>query len=124
MMVPSAPFGWVPTMVAEPEGPLRMLAPSDCTRAPMPHVAGAGADVTVIAAVPLWPPLVAVMVAEPATSPDTSPLAFTDAMDALLDDQVIVCALSAFPAESRGVAVSRNVSPATIEPELGDTTTD
>ena len=106
MMVPSAPVGWVPSIVEEPEGALRMLAPSDCTRAPIAKLPGAGAAVTVMLAVPFLPPLVAVIVADPVATPVTSPFALTVAMDGLLDAQVMVWPLRELPAESRGVAVN------------------
>src|SRR6266487_398877 len=83
-----------------------------------------GARVTVIVAVLLFPSLVARIVAVPALSPVTSPLEFTVATAAESEDQVIVRPVSAFPAESRGVAVSRRVSPTWIPAELGATVTD
>src|SRR5919197_5984390 len=70
-----------------------------------------GTGATVIAAVPLWPSLVAVIVAVPAATPVTSPLAFTVATDVLLDDQVTVRPVRALPAESFGVAVSCTLAP-------------
>src|SRR5436305_13037109 len=48
LIVPSTPDGWVPSMAADPDGPLRMLAPSDCTRAPIARLPGAGAAGTVM----------------------------------------------------------------------------
>src|SRR5438477_103883 len=63
-----------------------------CTVLPTatPAVAGVtvtdatGTGVTVMAAVPFWPSLVAVIVAEPATLPVTSPVPVTVATDVLL----------------------------------------
>src|SRR5256885_17044224 len=91
MIVPSAPDGWVPSMVADPDGPLRMLASSDCTRAPIAKLPGAGAAVTVMLAVPLLPPLEAGMVGDPAAPPFTGPLAPTRAVDAGVEEQVQLC---------------------------------
>ena len=53
--------------------------------------------VTVMADVLDLPELVAVIVAEPAATPETTPLAFTVAAVALLVDQVTVCPVIAFP---------------------------
>src|SRR6266704_5538060 len=64
------------------------------------------APVTVMAEVPLCPSLVAVIVAEPATTPLTRPLEFTVATDVLLLDQVIVRPVSGLPLTSFAVAVS------------------
>src|SRR6266508_402036 len=70
------------------------------------------AAVTVIAAVPVCPSLVAVMVTgPPAVTPVTSPLDETVAMDALLVVHVTVRPVSTFPAASCVVAVSCTVAP-------------
>src|SRR5919197_1324620 len=61
---------------------------------------------TVTAAVPLWPSLVAVIVAVPAPCPVTSPLPLTVATPALSLDQTIARPASGAPLASRGVAVS------------------
>jgi hypothetical protein len=86
--------------------------------------AATGTLVTVIAAVPLWPSLVAVIVAEPATTPLTSPLAFTVATEVLLLDHVIVRPVSGLPLTSFGVAVSWTVCPATTVADAGLTVTE
>src|SRR6266566_7183700 len=65
-----------------------------------------GTLVTVMADVPLGPSLVAVIVAEPAATPVTNPLAETVAMAALLVAQVTARPLRAAPFASFGVAVS------------------
>src|SRR6266566_395335 len=70
-----------------------------------------GTLVTVIADVPVFPSLVAVIVAEPATTPLTRPLAFTLATDVLLLDQVTTRPASGVPLASFGVAVSCTVWP-------------
>src|SRR6266571_5325082 len=70
-----------------------------------------GTFVTVIAAVPLLPSLVAVIVAGPAALPVTTPLALTVATAVLLLAQVTVRPLSGFPLASFGVAVSCTVWP-------------
>jgi hypothetical protein len=65
-----------------------------------------GMVVTVRAAVPLLPSLVAVMVAEPGTTPVTWPLELTVATLVLLLVHDTVRPVNVLPAESRGVAVS------------------
>src|SRR5438034_7552819 len=69
--------------------------------------------VTVMLALPLCPSLVAVIVAEPAVTPLTSPLPFTVATGVLLLDQVTTRPVSGLPLASFGVAVSCTVCPAT-----------
>src|SRR5438270_928305 len=71
-----------------------------------------GTGVTVRADVPLWPSLVAVIVAEPAAIPLTSPLPFTVATAVLLLDQTTTRPVSGVPFASFGVAVSCTVCPA------------
>src|SRR6266550_4461127 len=62
--------------------------------------------VTVIADVPLWPSLVAVIVTgPPAATPLTSPLPFTLAIALLLDCQVTTRPVNGVPFASLGVAV-------------------
>src|SRR5256886_1849470 len=85
---------------------------------------GGGAAVTVMAAVPLLPSLVAVIVAEPAATPVTTPLELTAATAALLVAQLTARPLSALPAESRGVAVSGTDPPTATLAEPGLTLTD
>jgi len=63
----------------------------------------------VIAAVPFFPSLVAVMVAEPAATPLTSPVPLTVATAVLLLPHVTTRPDSAFPLASRGVAVNCTV---------------
>src|SRR3989442_11471554 len=70
-----------------------------------------GTFVTVMAAVPLCPSLVAVIVAELAATPVTDPLALTVATAALLVAQVTARPLRAVPFESFGVAVNWVVAP-------------
>jgi len=65
-----------------------------------------GGGFTVIAAVPLLPSLVAVIVTDPTATPVTSPLPETGATVGSLLVQVTVRPVSGFPAESSGVAVS------------------
>jgi len=71
-----------------------------------------GTGVTVTLDVPLFPSLVAVIVAEPVTTPVTSPLPFTVATAVLLLDQVTTRPVSAAPFASFGIAVSCTVWPA------------
>jgi hypothetical protein len=84
---------------------------------------GAGA-VTVIAALPLCPSLAAVIVAEPATCPVTSPPVLTVATLGLLLAHVTVRPVSGLPFASLGVAVSCTVAPATTLAVAGLTVTD
>jgi hypothetical protein len=80
--------------------------------------------VAVIEAVPLWPPLVAVIVAVPAAITVTKPLPDTVATDALLVAQVTALPVSAFPFASSGVAVSCAVCPNDTLAVAGLTTTE
>src|SRR5438552_16907278 len=80
--------------------------------------------VTVIADVPLCPSLVAVIVADPAATPVTSPLPLTVATAVLLLAQVTTRPLSGFPPASLGVAASCRVCPAGTLPDVGLTATD
>src|SRR3989454_191350 len=66
---------------------------------------------TVIAAVPLWPSLVAVIVADPTATPVTRPLAETVATAPLLVVQVTVRPLSRLPFASLRMAVSGTAPP-------------
>jgi len=56
-----------------------------------------GTAVTVMLDVPVFPELVAVMVAEPAATPVTAPLEFTVAAEALLVVQVTACPVITLP---------------------------
>jgi len=58
---------------------------------------GGGPAVTVIAEVPDTPELVAVIVAEPAAMPVTTPVEFTVAAAVLFEDHVTVCPGIALP---------------------------
>src|SRR5947207_13066202 len=89
-----------------------------------PNVAPADGGVTVMAAVPLCPSLMAVIVAEPATTPLTSPLELTVAADVLLLAQAIARPDSGLPAASFGVAVSCGALPAGTLAEAGLTVTE
>ena len=83
-----------------------------------------GAAETVTAVLPVFPSLVAVIVAEPTATAVTRPLLDTFATDVFDDDHVIVRPPNAVPVESRGVAVIVTVSPGTIDAELGLIDTD
>src|SRR2546429_6544405 len=72
-------------------------------------VPGGGGAVAVIAEEPLLPPVAAVIVAEPAPFPVTSPLVLTVATVVLSLDQAMTRPVSGLPAESFGVAVSCTV---------------
>jgi hypothetical protein len=56
-----------------------------------------GTAVTVMLDVPVFPEIVAVIVAEPAVTPLTTPLEFTVAAAALLVDHVTVCPVMTLP---------------------------
>ena len=88
-----------------------------CTVFPVATLADAGLTTTdatgtiaaVIVDVPLLPPVAAVIVAEPAPFPVTSPLVLTVATVVLSLDQAMTRPVSGLPAESFGVAVSCTV---------------
>src|SRR6266704_2153276 len=80
--------------------------------------------VTVMAEVPLCPSLVAVIVAEPAATPLTSPLPLTVAADVLPLCQVTVRPTSGLPFASLGVAVSCRLLPTDTVPDAGVTVTE
>src|SRR2546427_13015974 len=83
--------------------------------------AGAG---TVMAAVPLFPSLVAVIVAEPGATAVTRPFASTVATPGALVVQLIARPESGFPFASSGVAVSCWVAPTVTVAAAGLTATD
>ena len=103
-----------------------------CTVCPAPTVAdpgltltdATGTGVTVTVAVPLFPSLVAVIVAEPAARPVTNPLALTVARPELLLAHVTTRPLRAAPVESTGVAVSSTVCPTIVLADAGLTLTE
>src|SRR2546426_5589442 len=80
--------------------------------------------VTVMADVPLCASLVAVIVAEPAATPLTSPLPLTPATDVLLLDHATTRPVSGLPLASFGVAVSCTVWPCGTLAEGGLTVTE
>src|SRR5207237_655083 len=102
-----------------------------CCVWPSFSVADAGATVTeatgvcttVMADVPLWPSLVAVIVADPATTPVTNPLALTVAAEVLLLDQVIDRPVRVLPLASFNVAVSCRVWPSFTVADAGASVT-
>src|SRR5436853_1114458 len=81
-------------------------------------------DVTVMAAVPLFPSLVALIVMEPGVTPLTRPLLLAVAAAVLELDHVTVRPESGFPPASLGVPVSWTVWPACTEAVAGVTSTD
>jgi hypothetical protein len=83
---------------------------------------GTGA-VTVIAEAPLTPSLVAVIVADPATNAETSPVELTDAM-VVLPDQVTTRPVSTLLLASRVTAESCCVAPTCRLAVAGDTETE
>src|SRR5207245_179121 len=118
--------------------PVRMLPPASfsvavsCTVAPTVTLPDAGLTVTeatgtfvtVMAAVPLCPSLVAVIVAAPAATPVTKPLAETVATTALLVPHVTTRPLRAVPFASFGVAVNWVVAPTVTPAAVGLTITE
>src|SRR5881409_1500454 len=78
-----------------------------------------GMCTTVMAELPLFPSLVAVIVADPATTPVTSPVPFTPAADGLLFDHVIDRPTSVLPSASFSVAVSCSVWPSFTVADAG-----
>src|SRR6266581_78072 len=87
-------------------------------------VTGGAAAGTVIAELPLFPSLVAVIFAKPVATPVTSPLPFTVATPGASVDQVIALPESGLPLASSGVAVSCCVVPMNTEADAGLTLTD
>src|SRR5438552_497572 len=83
-----------------------------------------GTLVTKIAAVPLFPSLVAVSVAEPTATPVACPAPFTVATAGLLLDQVTVRPPSGLPNASRVIAAYCAVCPTPIVAVAGVTLTD
>src|SRR5215470_17338797 len=65
--------------------PARFPSSNFSSNSSKPLVGGGGAAVTDTVAVPVFPDDVAVIVAEPALTPDTTPDALTDATEELLD---------------------------------------
>src|SRR5437879_42045 len=105
--------------VGAPDGPAALAAASSVT---VPGFVATA--VTVIAAVPLCPSLVAVIVAEPAATPVTSPLPLTVATPVLLLAHVTTRPVSAAPLASFGVAESCTVCPTCTLGVAGLTVTD
>src|SRR5690242_5238353 len=87
-------------------------------------VCGFPAGVTVMADVPDFPPLDAVMVAVPWATPVSRPAAVTEATEALLLVQVTVRPVSTLPAESLRVAVNCRVAPTSWLTDAGATVTE
>lgn len=85
--------------------------------------AGAGAF-TVICALPVFPSLVAVIVAVPAAFAVTTPLALTVAVCGALDAQTMLRPVSVLPLPSYVIAVSVIVPPTVSVPLVGATATD
>ncbi len=83
-----------------------------------------GCEVTVTVALPVWPPLVAVMVAVPEVTPATRPAAVTVATCVLVEFQVTVRPVRTLPAASRTVATAFAVLPVRIEVGVKATVTD
>ncbi len=125
------PLGWVrvlplPVAASTTVAPVMGLPPASFTvtvmvELPLPAASDAGAAatvdceadtapaVTVTAALPLFPSLVAVMVAGPGATPVTRPVALTVAVDVLELAQVTVRPVRMLPVASLSVAVSCTV---------------
>ena len=84
---------------------------------------GGGGEVTVTVAVSDLPAHEAVIVAEPAAIPFTTPTLLTVATAVLLLDQVMDCPVITFPCASFTVAESVTVAPIRIDGADGDTVT-
>src|SRR5207247_1491202 len=112
--------GTLSALYAPVSGTCEVVATSSRVGSGVPPLEG---TVTVINAVPLWPSLVAVIVAVPTTTPVTRPVAFTLAMPGVLLAQVTVRPVSGFPFASFGVAVSCTVWPACTDAVAGLTVT-
>jgi len=82
-----------------------------------------GAGATVIDALPLFPSLVAVIVADPAAIADTTPALFTEAIAGADDDQSTGRPASTAPALERSSAVADAVAPTVICAGDSDTVT-
>src|SRR5207248_9334118 len=103
-----------------PSPPLSRSVPVSCTVWPacteaeggVTSTDATGTGVTVIAEVPLFPSLVAVIVAEPGVTPETRPLLLTVATAVLELDHVTVRPERGSPLASLGVPVSCTVWPA------------
>src|SRR5689334_5747156 len=83
-----------------------------------------GTGVTVSAAVPDFPSLVAVIVTGPGATPVTTPVEDTFAMAVLLDVHVTRRSLATFPLTSRTVALNWMFAPTTTDWPWGCTVTD
>src|SRR6266567_243891 len=124
----------VDQMIARPESGLPLASSGVAVRCSVPptrivalvglKLTDATGTMTVIAALPLLPSLVAVMFAEPTATPGTSPFAFTVATLGASLDQVIVRPESGLPLASSGVAVSCWVPPTKIVAAVGLTVSD
>jgi hypothetical protein len=84
---------------------------------------GGGDELTVTLELPDCPSHVAVIVAEPAASPVTTPLALTLATPVLLDDQLMLLPVKTFPCASATAAESAIVAPTATAAGAGDTVT-
>ena len=89
-----------------------------------PGGGGGGGTVTVIAAVPVFVSLLAVIVALPAATAVTSPLELTEAMLEFELDHVTTRPVSTLLLASRVVGVSCTVAPMSKLDEVGATVTD
>jgi len=102
--------------------PVTMLAADGPT---VTEATGAGGGVvTVMVEVPFLPSLVAVIVADPAAAPATSPLPFTAATLVFELPHVTVRPVNAPPLASLGVAVNCTVCPTWMPADGGVTLTD
>src|SRR5439155_245460 len=133
LTVATAPL-LVVQLTARPDSglPLASLGVAvSCVVRPVDRLADAGVTLTVatgtlvtlMAAVAVWPSLVAVIVADPAAPPVTSPPEFTVATAALLVDQFTTRPDSGFPLASCGVAVSCTPVPISTLTTAGVTST-
>src|SRR6266581_2053378 len=122
----ATPGASVDQVIALPESGLPLASSGvavSCCVVPM-NTDATGTGFTMIAALALFPSLVAVILAEPTPAPVTRPLAFTVATLAASVDQMIARPESGLPLASSGVAVSCSVPPTRIVALVGLKLTD
>jgi len=101
------------------------VAPATARSVTAPGAPGGGGGATTVSvAVPVFPSLIAVMTAEPAARPVTSPLPLTDATDGFELVQLTARPESVLPLASLSVAASCWVWPTWIVAEPGVTATE
>lgn len=123
MMLPFASSAVTVSVMVVPVRMIGMGTEDVTTRESSAPTTGGGV-LTVTVAVPLFPSLVAVIVAVPGATAVTTPLLETVATDGVPDDQVTEWPVSVFPFASRVTADSVTVVPTLIATVDGATATD